>query len=493
MEKEDKNYSIKVERHVWPDEIEKTRKKRNIIYIVVASVLVSFLLGWQFSNLTKGTGIISSPNTDVARFERVYNELLSNWYFANEMEDAPNELITNAIKGMLEMNGDIHTSYMTQEELAGFTTSINMDFVGIGVQYFPGDGANVITRVFKDSPAEKYGVEVGDVIYRVEGELLTGLTSDQIQSLIIGEEGTVVNIDFLRQEETVSLAIPRGAISAVVWGEMLDDDIAYLEISSFGQTLAASTQLYLDDFKAQGAKKLIIDMRDNGGGYLQAINDIAALFFENNDVVYQEEFKDGTNKVYNVTSSQKSNYDFEDMIVLVNENSASASEVLTMALRENLGTRVLGVNSYGKGTVQTQSVFGDQSSLKITIAKWMSPNGNNIHEVGIEPDIEVKLHDIFYSLYPTLEDGTVLQYDSVDESISYVQQGLNYLGLYTGRTDGYYDDATLAALRSFQNSDDITQTTIQNVYSAVVSDWSQNRATRDVQLIKAIEVLNDES
>ena len=184
---------------------------------------------------------------------------------------------------------------------------------------------------------------------------------------------------------------------------------------------------------------------------------------------------------------------FEDIIVLVNENSASASEVLTMALRENLGTRVLGVNSYGKGTVQTQSVFGDQSSLKITIAKWMSPNGNNIHEVGIEPDIEVKLHDIFYSLYPTLEEGTVLQYDSVDESISYVQQGLNYLGLYTGRTDGYYDDATLAALRSFQNSDDITQTTIQNVYSAVVSDWSQNRATRDVQLIKAIEVLNDES
>ena len=156
MEKEDKKYSIKVERHVWPDEIEKTRKKRKIIYIVVASVLVSFLLGWQFSNLTKVTGIISGPNTDVARFERVYNELLSNWYFANEMEDAPNELITNAIKGMLEMNGDIHTSYMTQEELAGFTTSINMDFVGIGVQYFPGDGANVITRVFKDSPAEKY-------------------------------------------------------------------------------------------------------------------------------------------------------------------------------------------------------------------------------------------------------------------------------------------------------------------------------------------------
>lgn len=489
MEKEEKKYSIKVERHVWPDEIEKERNKRRIIVTIVASILVSFMLGWQFSNLTKGTSIIGGTNENVARFERVYNEVLANWFFANDMEDAPSELITNAIKGMLDRNGDVHTSYMTQQELEDFTTSINMDFVGIGVQYFPGDGANIVTRVFKDSPAEREGVLVGDVIYRVDGESLVGLTSEELQMKIKGEAGSTVNVEFLRQDEVVALDIVRDSVSAVVWGEVLPDDIAYLEIASFGQTLGESMEAYFGDFIDKGAHKLIIDMRNNGGGYLQAINDIATLFFENNDVVYQQEFKDGTTKVFNVTSSVKNKYPFEEIVVLINENSASASEVLTLALQENLGVKVIGVNSYGKGTVQTQSLFGDRSSLKITIAKWLSPHGNNIDEVGIKPDIESRLHPIFYMAYPELPEDTLIKYDSVHPVVSYVQTGLNYLGLYEGRTDGYFDTATLNALREFQGSDDISQKTILNVYSAVVSDWSQNRATRDIQLNKAIEVL----
>lgn len=491
MEKEEKKYSIKVERHVWPDEIAKTRKNRRVIYLSVAAILVSFILGWQFSDLNKSTSIIGGSNETVSRFDRVYKELLNNWYFGNEMENPKEELITNAIKGMLNENGDIHTSYMTSEELLGFTNSINMDFVGIGVQYFPGDGANIITRVFKDSPAEKSGVQVGDIISKVDGVSLQGLTSEEIQSKIIGEEGSIVSIEFIRNEEALKIDIPRGAISAVVWGEMIDDDLAYLEISSFGQTLAESTEEYLADFINQGAKKLIIDMRDNGGGYLQSINEMARIFFDNNDVVYQEEFTDGTKKVYNVSESKKAQYAFDDIVVLINEASASAAEVLTMALQENLGVQVIGNTSYGKGTVQTQSVFGDGSSLKITIAKWMSPHGKNIHEVGIEPDIKVLQHDIFYKSYVEVEGA--IAYDSVHEAVSYVQTALDYLGIYKGRTDGYFDQATLDALRTFQDSDEITQTTVKNVYAQVVSDWSRNKAQRDIQLNKAIEVIQNES
>ena len=185
--------------------------------------------------------------------------------------------------------------------------------------------------------------------------------------------------------------------------------------------------------------------------------------------------------------------------MLLNENSASASEVLALAMKENLGTKIVGVTSYGKGTVQTQRAFNDQSSLKITIAKWMSPHGNNINGIGIEPDFEVKLPEIFNTKFPTLEENENVKFDSVSESVSYIQKALTYLNYHKGRTDGYYDQATQTALfayqkaMSFEQNSGINQERLSQLYSSVVKDWSMNRSTKDVQLKKAIEVIKNGS
>lgn len=496
MENNENKVTIKLERHKWPDEIKKARKKRNTIILIVASVVTSFILGMLVSPRT-GVPFLSKDDS-ITRFEAVYNELRTNWFFGKEMDDVDSELINNAINGMLNENGDIHTSYMTAQEASDFSTSIDQEFVGIGVQYTAND-LNLVTRVYKDSPAEKAGMQPGDIFHAVDGVSIADLNSDEIKEMIVGDPGTEVVVTVLRKNEPIDFKMIRAAVSAVAYGEILDSGVAYLEISSFGRNLAEVVKVYLDDFIEAGADKLIIDLRDNGGGYLQAINELSRLFFENGQTVYTEEFVKGKDTLYSVSSSKKSEYDFDYIVLLQNENSASASEVFAIAMRENNQSKIVGVNSYGKGTVQTQTQFSDGSVLKITIAKWNSPHGNNIDKVGISPDVEIKLHDIFYTPYYEMEDESKVKYDQVDGSVHYLQQAMNYLGIHHGRVDGYFDHTTLQSLRKFQSeynlaSDDfIQQETVKAAYSAVVRKWAYDKKTDDVQLNKAVEVILGES
>ena len=289
---------IKLERHKWPDEVENEKRQKSKLWKTLLIVGISLAIGFTFGSVLSPQ-TVTEPNSNIARFERVYNRLLSNWYFKNEMEDPASQLIENAIKGMIDYNGDIHTSYMTLEESEQFASSIDMSFVGIGVEYF--EDENLITRVFKDSPAERAGILAGDIMIAADGVRFEGLDADEdIRELILGEVGTVVKITVNRLGEVITLDVVRDRINALTWGEMIDDTTGYVEISSFGQNLKAATELYLKDFKTQGAKNLIIDFRDNGGGYLDAINDLSELFFEAGTTVYFEQFTDGNEVEYQV-------------------------------------------------------------------------------------------------------------------------------------------------------------------------------------------------
>ena len=494
MEKD--KIKIKLERHKWPDEIEKEKKKKKKLLVTVLTIIVTFSIGWT-------TGAIfykeapSATSDELARFERVYNRLLDNWYFKNDMDDPASEMIENAIKGMIERNGDDHTSYMTLEESQMFTESIDMSFVGIGVQYFADE--NLITRVFKDSPAEKAGILPGDIMVGIDDVLIDDLDEDQdIKDYILGERGTHVSIIVNRLGEELTFDVVRDSINALTWGEMVDDQTAYLEIASFGSSLRQATELYLHEFKANKAKNLIIDFRDNGGGYLEAINELSKLFFKEGTTIYFEKFTDGKEIEYVLDKNDSEIYEFDNIVVLVNENTASASEVFALALRENLGATIVGNTTFGKGTVQTQVQDGvDSSFLKYTFAKWYSPNMENIHKVGINPDELVKLSDIFYAKYVVLDEGESIKYDQVHDGVSYVQKGLKFLGHHKGRTDGYYDKNTEKALLDFKDESGlahdstIDQETIKSVYSAVIKEWSHNRKNHDVQYHKALEVVSE--
>ena len=495
MDQKDK-IQIKLERHKWPDELAREKKKRKQIFGVSITLLVVFFLGWQTGRLFLGNTSFLQQSSDVAKFERVYRDVLGNWFFKKDMKDPKTELIDNAIKGMLAQNGDIHTSYMTKEEVQSFNQSLSLNFVGIGVKYFSGNNLNVITDIFKNSPAEKAGIQVGDMIKKVDGVAVTPEAS--LQSMVLGEAGTPVVLDILRNQEMISLTLVRQEVSALASGHMMGNDTGYLSIASFGAQLGAITESYLSDFKANNAQNLIIDLRDNGGGLLDAVNQLSRLFLANGTVVYKESYTSGKEDTYTVKNSVSEKYPFKKIVILINENSASASEVLTLALSQNPNVKTVGRKSYGKGTVQVSYSYPDQTALKVTIAKWFGPDGKSIDKTGIEPAYPVDLADVFYTPYVDVAQGVSYAPDSVHDAVAFVQKSLKFLGFHDGRTDGYFDAKTEAALGAYSQKNNfgfgknIDHNVTSQVYSSVLLDWHLSKDTKDVQLKKALEVAHEQ-
>jgi carboxyl-terminal processing protease len=492
---EEENVRIKLERHIWPDEKANRRRKKIFVSTVIIAIVLSFGIGWLFGSFLQ-TPITINNSGKYTRLDAIIETLSAQWYFGKDVEDLETWLIDNAINGMIDLNGDIHTDYMTAEEVKQFNDSIDMGFVGIGVQYYmSGDGYPVVERVFKNSPAEAFGVMPGDIIYTVDGVDIKGLETEEIASRVKGEEGTTVVIEFLRAGAIVKKEIVRGLVKNSAFGQILADNIGYLEIYQFGSSTTQEVVNYLNDMKDKNVSKLIIDLRDNGGGYLNTLVGISSLLLPKDTVVIRQEYKDGTSEIGKTLGGQMTN--FTDIVILVNANTASASEVLTAALQEQAGIKVVGVKTYGKGTVQITRPFADGSALKFTTAQWMSPNGNAINGVGITPDYIVELHPVFYFDKIVLDEDVTYGLDQVDESIELAQLALDFLGYDVSRTDGYFDQSTVDAIVKFRSdytlepSDRLDKKALQVLSTEIIRFWFTNRANLDTQLQKAIELINE--
>lgn len=504
-----KTVTVKLEKHLWPDEIEEKKKRRNktvIRWMTVVVIVVAFGLGYGLGDKKPAKSMVASVSTtkqesfSYTKLKLVNNILAKDWYFGEDSEAFNESLVEKAILGMVNNETDIHTSYMTKEETENFTTSIDMGFVGIGVQFTTAENMNMVTRVFADSPAEKAGVQAGDIIYKVDGVVVEDAMSDDIAALVKGEEGSHVTITFLRQNEEVELDIIRGKVENSAYGEMIDENIGYIEIYQFGSTTASVIKSYLDNLSAQGMKKLIIDLRDNGGGYLLALVDIASFFLPEDTVCIQQEYRDGTREVSKTVGGNYEN--IEEIVILINGNTASASEVLTMALKEQRNdVTIVGTTSYGKGTVQVSRPFTDDTTLKYTTSRWLTPLGNWVNGVGIVPDEEVFLHEILYNIVYTFPEDTVYSVDEVSEFVRTAQLALDMLGYDVKRTDGYFDSSTSSALVSFQrsinleNEGKLDNDTYEALISRVSREWALDKETYDTQLNRAIDILkgNQES
>ena len=209
-----KTVTVKLEKHLWPDEIEEKKKRRNktvIRWMTVVVIVVAFGLGYGLGDKKPAKSMVASVSTtkqesfSYTKLKLVNNILAKDWYFGEDSEAFNESLVEKAILGMVNNETDIHTSYMTKEETENFTTSIDMGFVGIGVQFTTAENMNMVTRVFADSPAEKAGVQAGDIIYKVDGVVVEDAMSDDIAALVKGEEGSHVTITFLRQNEEVEM------------------------------------------------------------------------------------------------------------------------------------------------------------------------------------------------------------------------------------------------------------------------------------------------
>ncbi len=478
------------------------QNRRLKTWLAVLAVLM-FAFGWLFGSflpvpyikMLKGGVSSVFVGSSKAKYEQILSIMSDDWFFADSIDGIGTRLTDQALYGMTKNEEDIHTSYMSAEEIENFTQSINRNFVGIGVQFTsPEDGLHIITRVFRDSPAERAGVRAGDIIHAVDGTVVDDMDAAGIKELVQGEEGTDVNVTFIRESKVMTLTITRGQVAMTVEGDVTEDGYGLLEIEQFGTTTGKEVAQYLQEFSDAGVKKLIIDLRLNGGGYLDALQEVMCSFLPADTVFITREYSDGT-KTETATKSG-AEYSFSPVVILVSENTASAAEAFTMAMKEQRDdVTVVGNTTYGKGTVQITKLFNDGSGIKYTDSKWMSPNGVWINETGIEPDVPVMNHEILYRSYTAMEEDETAEPDTVSDYTATAQLCLDYLGYEPGRTDGYFSQQTLESLKKFEadcgaEESEILDAAVYNaLISAVVLDWNTSDE-HDLQMKKAAEILN---
>lgn len=511
-EKNDENlditYKIPVERFQFADELKeenKALKKKNRrirtfwIVICILGVVIGLFIGTLFplpiSKTVTEVATGASVKFSTSKIETVMKILENNWYFADTIDNLETRLTDQALSGLTSNSEDIHTEYMSEEEITSFTQSINRDFVGIGVQFKSSDdGVPVITNVYTNSPAESAGVQAGDIIYSVDGTLVEGLSATEIKELVQGEEGTVVTMEFIRNTEIITIEITRGLVGHTV-DSSVDGSIGTLYIVQFGDSTAEELKSALDSFEESGVNKLVIDLRSNGGGYLDALQDVCSLFLPKDTVFITREYSDGTVKQSSTTGGMYTA--FSPIVILVNENTASAAEAFTLALSEQReDVTVIGTTTYGKGTVQVTQYFSDGSAIKYTDSVWKSPNGVWINDTGITPDEIVELDPVLNSTYEEMAEEDSYTLDSVSEYTKEAQLCLSFLGYDVDRKDGYFDESTLEALHAYEADNEIEETDVldndlyMSLITSVVYAWSSDESY-DSQMTRAKELLKE--
>jgi len=503
--KEQEKVEIKLERHLWPDERkalqEKKKKKYQTVLLfcltfllISSSLFIGFYLGNKGTIVLPTTGHTSSDS--LQRFESVYQTLLENWYFLSDVENAEDKLIERAIAGMIGTDIDPHTSYMSKEEAESFVEGIDMGFVGIGIQYSVLEDSVLIERVFYNSPADKGGLVPGDRIVAVDGKNVSGWTTEQLQNAVKGEKGSVVRITYLRQNEQKDVDVIRDTVENSIYGE-IKEDVGYLQIYQFSSAAPQVVEDYLSYFKQNNITKLLIDVRDDGGGFLNSLIGVANLFLNKGQIILSQQYSDG--EAYSVYADGESLYHdyFNKIVILGNDNSASASEALIGALTQNNKATFVGITTYGKSSIQVPSYYADGSALKYTHGMWMTPDGSVINGVGITPDVEVLLHPVLEHTILTLAEDETYQYDQVHEDIMTIQLCLDFLDYDIDRTDGYFSEGTRAAVLKFQRdyqlnpTGRVDDTTASLLCAEVTRLWNAFPDKYDLQMNKALEILHE--
>jgi carboxyl-terminal processing protease len=317
-------------------------------------------------------------------------------------------LMQGAISGMMQSLGDAHSTYMSPQEYTYATSELAGSYAGIGALVDTSGKLLTITKPFANSPAQKAGLEAGDQVIAVNGKDVTNLVPETVHQMVLGPEGTIIKLTIQRpgQNGSIDFQITRAIIVVPsVTSKMLADNIAYIQISTFGDTTASDLHKQLSGLMAQNPKGLILDLRNNGGGYLET-GISAASEFISSGLIVSEKAGDGTITPHNATSGGLAINASLPMIVLVNGYSASASEIVAGALQDTGRARLLGETTYGKGTVQNWVPLADkQGAVRVTIARWLTPKGNTIDKKGLTPDVVVKMttDDIKAALDPQLD------------------------------------------------------------------------------------------
>ncbi|WP_043933699.1 S41 family peptidase [Bacillus sp. EB01] len=469
------------------------RMKRSyfVMLLVFLVVLTAGITAFATSNGDNTSPVVIGGGQERKEFEKLYRayDILQEGYF----EDLDNDkLVDGAINGMIKSLDDPYSSYMDEEAAEQFHHSVDSSFEGIGAEIQEKDGHIMIVSPLKGSPAEKAGLKPKDVVLEVDGKSIQGFTSTEAVALIRGEKGTKVELTIQRpgSESTIKVPIIRDEIPIeTVYGEMVGDGIARVQVTTFSTNTYDELTAMLKDLKKQGMKGLVLDVRQNPGGLLDQAIAISSMFVPEGEILFKVEDRNGNTKDYKSKGEDTHDY---PMVVLIDNGSASASEILAGAVKESANIPLVGQKSFGKGTVQTAQDFPDGSNVKFTTAKWLTPKGNWIHKKGIEPDYKVEL-PAYYSL-PYLDPKLKLKQGDSSENVKVAQQMLKALGYDPGSENGFFDGKTTAAVKAFQAANKLEQTGVvtDQTTMKIIQLLQEKIQKEDPQLEKAIEVLKKE-
>ena len=367
------------------------------IMIITLTAFITFLITTIFGYhyISDGNGKLMLLGTDVAdenieTLLQTYRELIDKYYLGEVNEE---DLKEGAVRGYIEGLGDPYTEYISKEEMEEYMQDTLGNYVGIGIYMTTNtkNGHIVVLATMKGSPAENAGLKPGDEIIGVDGEDCTTKNSTEVSNKIKGEEGTTVKLEILRDNQTLNFEVKRENIKVnPVEGKVVNDNIGYIKFTSFDETTAEDFKTTYEQLASQNIQSLIIDLRNNGGGLVDQAVDIADYFLEKGQVVIYEVDKNGNEEAEMSENDPIINI---PVVILTNENTASASEILAGSLKDYGKATIVGTTTYGKGVIQQILSFKDGSGLKITTEEYQTPNHNKINKIGIEPDEVVELPD----------------------------------------------------------------------------------------------------
>lgn len=427
-------------------------------------------------------------NEDLKKLELVYDTLVNGYVDKNINKD---DLINGALKGMAEATGDPYTNYLVNDETAAIDETMTGSFGGIGAELRSENNRVIISNTREGTPSQKIGLQENDVILKVDGEDMEGKSISYVVSKVRGEVGTDVTLTIQRGTQELEVKITRAKIAIeTVKGtvDSTDAKIGHVQINSFAKNTAKEVEKAVTDLREKGVKKFIFDVRYNPGGLLDQAIMIANMFLDEGKTILNVENRNGQIKSYNASKDYGTFKITEPYVLLVNEGSASASEILAAALKESADAKLIGTKTYGKGTVQSVVEVGDNAELKYTMAKWLTPNKTWIHKTGIEPTEEVSMPD-YYNI-TIIDTREVVKEGAVSDNVKTIETILKGLG-YDVTADGYFDSKTTEAVKEFQKSKGLSETgeVDEKTGTALMSAIRDALKANDTQYKAAVKAL----
>ena len=440
----------------------------------------------QTTNGNSNSGVLS--NEDLSKIELVYKTLMNGYVDKNISKE---NLINGALKGMSDAAGDPYTTYLVNEETAAIDETLTGSFGGIGAELRSENNKVIICNTREGTPSQKIGLQENDVILKVDGEDMEGKSISYVVSKVRGEVGTDVTLTIQRGSQELEVKITRAKISIeTVKGTVDETDptIGHVKINSFAKNTAQEVENTVTDLRQKGVKKFIFDVRYNPGGLLDQALATSNMFVEEGKTILNIEDRNGKITAYKASKEYGTFKITEPYVLLVNEGSASASEILAGALKESANAKLIGSKTYGKGTVQSVVDVSKNAELKYTTAKWLTPNETWIHKTGIEPTETVSMPE-YYNI-TIVDTREVVKEGSVSDNVKTIETILKGLG-YDVKADGYFDSKTTEAVKQFQKTKGISETGEVNEQtgSALMTAIREELKKNDTQYKAAVKAL----